>query len=231
MARPPPSCPASPETLLCRWNALIVQIAGRHSPKVKVDNVSDLARVMRVPRTTNRKEPRCRTCRDPQVRQLVNDLLSHGHTYPSILRALEPLNATRPAKCAITKACLWKHCKRHFNLQAPAAAIWRRVLEDRAAESQGAFEDGVASLVNAASYLEVMMRKGYASMVAEDTVISPQDGAWAAIKLHEITKEDSGPEGMAHLQAQLNRIVACMREVVPPVVPGSKITGESRLPG
>ena len=53
-------------------------------------------------------------------------------------------------------------------------------------------------------------------MTDENTTISPQEGAWAAKQLHEITKEDSGAERMVQLHAQMNRIVAHIREVVAP---------------
>lgn len=59
------------------------------------------------------------------------------HQLARHLRFLEPVNATRRANRQITDACVRKHRKRHFDLQAPAAAVWRRVLEQRAAESQG----------------------------------------------------------------------------------------------
>jgi len=59
------------------------------------------------------------------------------HQLARHLRFLEPVNATRRANRQITDACVRKHRKRHFDLQAPTAAVWRRVLEQRAAESQG----------------------------------------------------------------------------------------------
>jgi hypothetical protein len=135
------------------------------------------------------------------------------HQLARHLRFLEPVNATRRANRQITDACVRKHRKRHFDLQAPAAAVWRRVLEQRAAESQGAYEDGVTNLVTAASFLEVMVRKGFATMLDEDTVITPQQAAWAATKLHDITKEDVGAEQFAKQQVQLNRIIAAFREL------------------
>ena len=43
------------KALVTRFGALVVEIAGRHGAKVKVDGVFDLARVMRVPGTLNIK--------------------------------------------------------------------------------------------------------------------------------------------------------------------------------
>ena len=78
-----------------------------------------------------RREPRCRICRDETVRLAVNELLdwrgvpiilgrgkTHRVTYVDILRALGPLD-----KDPITYSCLWVHAKRHYDL-AGIAAYW-----------------------------------------------------------------------------------------------------------
>jgi hypothetical protein len=57
------------------------------------------------------------------------------------------------------------------------------------------------------SYLETMMLKGYETPVDESTVISPQQGAWAAQQLHQLTRQDAGIEEMALMQARMNQIV------------------------
>ena len=67
-----------------------------------------------------RREPRCRICRDENVRVLVNKLLdwhgapiilargkAHTVTYADILRDLEPLNKGRDKKDRITYDSLW----------------------------------------------------------------------------------------------------------------------------
>jgi hypothetical protein len=43
------------------------------------------------------REPRCRVCRNDQVRTKVNDLLASGASYAMVLRALGDDNATRTA--------------------------------------------------------------------------------------------------------------------------------------
>jgi hypothetical protein len=83
-----------------------------------------------------RRESRCRICRDPGVRRLVNDLLdwhrfpvfleggkTHRITYTEILRALEPINDGRDKRDRITYDSLWVHAKRHYDL-AGIAAYW-----------------------------------------------------------------------------------------------------------
>ena len=84
-----------------------------------------------------RREPRCRICRDESVRVLVNKLLdwhgapiilgrgkTHVVTYADILRDLEPLNEGRDKKDRITYDSLWVHAKRHYDL-AGITAYWR----------------------------------------------------------------------------------------------------------
>jgi hypothetical protein len=84
-----------------------------------------------------RREPRCRICRDETVRVLVNKLLNwrgapiilgrrkaHVITYADILRDLEPLNESRDKKDRITYDSLWVHAKRHYS-RAGIDAYWR----------------------------------------------------------------------------------------------------------
>jgi hypothetical protein len=82
------------------------------------------------------REPRCRVCRDPGVRRLVNGLLdwrgapiilgrgkTHVVTYADILRDLEPLNEGRDERDRITYNSLWVHAKRHYDIEG-IAAYW-----------------------------------------------------------------------------------------------------------
>ena len=76
-----------------------------------------------------RREPRCRICRDEAVRVLVNQMLDwhgvpiglgpgkpHVVTYADILRELEPVNKGRDRKNRITYSSLRVHAKRHYEL-------------------------------------------------------------------------------------------------------------------
>ena len=83
-----------------------------------------------------RREPRCRICRDETVRILVNELLdwrgvpiirgrgkTHLVTYADILRDLEPVNEGRDKRDRITYDSLWIHFQRHYSL-AGITAYW-----------------------------------------------------------------------------------------------------------
>ena len=76
-----------------------------------------------------RREARCRICRDEPVRVLVNELLdwrgvpvilgrgkTHRITLTEILRDLAPLNEGRDKRDQISYDSLWVHAKRHYGL-------------------------------------------------------------------------------------------------------------------
>jgi hypothetical protein len=101
-----------------------------------------------------RREPRCRICRDETVRVLVNELLdwhgvpiilgrgkTHVVTYADILRDLEPLNEGRDKRDRITYDSLWVHAKRHYDL-AGVTAYWRARMDKEMKNVLGiTFED------------------------------------------------------------------------------------------
>jgi len=78
------------------------------------------------------QEPRCRVCRDPDVRRLVNDLLRwrgipiilvggnrrRRVNYGDILAMLGPANEGREERDRITYSSLWIHAKRHYDTAA-----------------------------------------------------------------------------------------------------------------
>jgi hypothetical protein len=84
-----------------------------------------------------RREPRCRICKDESARSLVNELLDlrgvpvvlgrgkiHRITLTEILRDPEPLNKGRAMRDRITYDSLWVHYKRHYDV-AGVSAYWR----------------------------------------------------------------------------------------------------------
>jgi hypothetical protein len=83
-----------------------------------------------------RREIRCRVCREEAVRVLVNGLLdwrgvpiiregrkTHRITLTEILAWLEPINEGRDKRDRITYDSLWIHFQRHYSL-AGITAYW-----------------------------------------------------------------------------------------------------------
>ena len=62
-------------------------------------------------------EPRCRVCRNDQVRKKVNDLLATGASYAKILRTLGEDNAKLDKRDRVTIDSIRNHCTRHFPVQ------------------------------------------------------------------------------------------------------------------
>src|SRR6476660_7583474 len=137
-------------------------------------------------------EPRCRICRNDQVRTKVNDLLATGASYAMVLRALGDDNTTLEQRHRVTIDSIRNHANRHFPVQQVARATYREILERRAKQNSVDFIDGVATAITPLALLESVMVRGYQSLVDEDTTVSYRDGMEAALKLNEITRKDEG---------------------------------------
>ena len=77
-------------------------------------------------------QPRCRICRNDEVRTKVNDLLATGASYAMVLRALGDVNATLEQRDRVTIDSIRNHATRHFPVQQVARATYREILERRA---------------------------------------------------------------------------------------------------
>lgn len=159
-------------------------------------------------------EPRCKICKDPAVRSLVNKFLALGLTRASVVSALEPLNAR--LESPITWRNVHDHQTRHFDVGGPVQRIYDDIVRRRAIEAGlEDFEDAVGVAVNVKSYYEIMMVKGLATLVSEETVVSPAEGAVAAAKLYELERKESGSQQVAEIMARQNKIIAAVREIMP----------------
>lgn len=77
------------------------------------------------------------------------------------------------------------------------------------------FIEGLATAITPLAMLDVVMIKGFRTLVDDDTVVDYRDGVAAALKLHELTRKDAGVVEAAEIMARQNRIIAAMREMVP----------------
>lgn len=160
---------------------------------------------------------RCRICRDDDVRKLVNTLHGHGLTTRSIMDVIEgaSVNAGRSRRDIITYDVVYRHLKNHFDIDTPARAVYREILSRRAAEEGKDAEHGVGVAVNALSYLETMMVKGFADLTDENTRVSYTDGAQAAVRLYDLTHKEVGTQEMAEMMRKMNFVVNAVMTVVP----------------
>lgn len=160
---------------------------------------------------------RCRICRDDDVRKLINTLHGYGLTTRSIMDIVDSsgLNAGRSKKDEVNYDVVWRHTKKHFDVDAPAREIYREILARRAAEDGKDIDTAVGSAVNAISFLETIMVRGYQDATDEATRIPYADGVKAAIKLHELTRADAGVQEIAEVMRKMNYVITAVMTAVP----------------
>ena len=163
-------------------------------------------------------ESRCHVCTCEEGRELVNRLLGLGLTYREIHRQVGHLNESLPKREKLTYASIRIHHKRHFDTQGAAKAVIRRIVEERAAQQGKDFLNGVGSLVNLHSYLEVMQNKGFEQLASSTPNVSVRDGLHAARLLHILEKEDEKGKDAAAAYADLQKIITAVKKHVDPGV-------------
>ena len=127
-----------------------------------------------VPRNGFHLEPRCRVCRNDQVRKKVNDMLATGASYAMIVRALAADNAELDKCDRVTIDSIRNHCARHFPVQNVAKATYREILERRAKANGVDFVEGVATAITPIAFFETVMVKSYETLVDSDTKVDVQ---------------------------------------------------------
>ena len=152
-------------------------------------------------------EPRCRVCRNDQVRKKVNDMLATGASYAMVLRALAADNADFDKCDRVTVDSIRNHCGRHFPVQSFARATYREILERRAKANSVDFVDGVATAITPIAFYETVMVKSYETLVDSNTKVDVNAGMVAADRLQSlIDSRDYGRE-IAELRFQLGQII------------------------
>lgn len=159
----------------------------------------------------------CRVCKDPIIRDLVNNLIAHGYTVPDILGTLDKHNLKMriQGQPEITQRSLYNHRKEHFDIQSPAYAIWRKVQEQHQAVYQQNWETGVGGILNALSYYQTMMMRGYETLVNPKVPVTIDQGAWAAGKLDALQARNEDQYDRASQLAEVGRILEVVRHFVP----------------
>lgn len=161
-------------------------------------------------------EPRCKVCKqeDTGLTSVVNKLLAAGESYKSVLQDIEVFNDELEEKEKITYSSIRNHHKKHFATHNTAAAVYRRILEKRAADADVDFVEGVRNAVTPLAYLESMMVKGYQAVTEDISNVDPELGMKAAIQLHNLT-QDGPDEDIQEIIFRTNRLIEIVRETVP----------------
>jgi hypothetical protein len=160
-------------------------------------------------------EPKCRVCRDDEVRKKVNDLLATGSSYAMVLRALGEDKGAPGRGDRVTIDSIRNHAARHFPVQQVARATYREILERRAKENSVDFIGGVATAITPLAFLETVMVKGYEALVDPDTTVDVKTGMIAAGRLQELIDARAGQPDMADMLAEMGHIIETVRTFVP----------------
>ncbi len=182
-----------------------------------VDSVDNNVQSMQLaPKITGlHLEPRCRVCRNDQVRTKVNDLLATGASYAMVLRALGEDNAKLDKRDRVTIDSIRNHTVRHFPVQSVARATYRAILERRAQENGVDFVKGVVTAITPMAFYETVMVKGYETLVDSDTKVDVNTGMIAAARLQALIDSLVGQPDMAHIMVQVAHIIEAVKSTVP----------------
>ena len=160
-------------------------------------------------------EPRCRVCRNDQLRKKVNGMLATGVSYAMILRALRDDNAKLDTPDRVTIDSIRNHTTRHFPVQNVAKATYRRILERRAQENGVDFVKGVATAITPMAFFETVMVKGYETLVDSGTEVDVNTGMIAAGQLQALIESRASGTRIADLMVQMGRIIDAIHSTVP----------------
>jgi len=171
----------------------------------------------KIPKLNHHRGQRCRVCQNPDSRALVNKMLAHLMTCADIHQVIDLMvNPNRAKNAKISYRSVWYHARNHFNIDDPAGAYYRELMEKQATAHQTEEGiNGINRLLNAFGYLDVMAHRGYETLIKEDTYISPTTGMEAILKLHALTQRAAGHHTEVELRQQLAVIQNAVKEIVP----------------
>jgi hypothetical protein len=155
-------------------------------------------------------EPRCRVCRNDEVRTRVNDLLASRSSCAMIARAIGEDNAA-----GVTPDSIRRHAERHFPVQNVAKATYRGILERRAREAETDLANGVAAALAPAAYYEVVMNEAFRRLVDGGVEVSVDTGLRAAEKLQSLIDARAGEADIASMRVEIGRVIDVVRTFVP----------------
>ena len=168
-----------------------------------------------VPRNGFHLEPRCRICRNDQVRKKVNDMLATGASYAMVLRALGEDNAELDKCDRVTVDSIRNHTARHFPVQNVAKATYREILERRAKANGVDFVEGVATAITPIAFFETVMVKSYETLVDSNTKVDVNTGIVAAGRLQSLIDSRDYSRDLLLMRVQLDQVCDAVKSTVP----------------
>jgi len=174
-----------------------------------------LGSVELAPRNGFHLEPRCRVCRNDEIRTKVNDMLAAGASYAMILRAVEDDNTKLEKRDQITIDSIRNHTARHYPVQNVAKATYREILERRAKGNGINFVEGLATAITPMAFYETVMARGYETLVDSDTKVDVNTGMIAAGRLQALIESRASATSMVDMWVKMDRIINAIKSTVP----------------
>lgn len=164
-----------------------------------------------------RPAAQCRVCQTEGAAEVTNKMLSYGATHQDIFTVLQPLNLRRPKGERITLNSIGHHARNHFPLEEAAKAVYRKMVEKRAAEAEKDFINGVGGAVTALGFLDVVVQKGYENLIEEDLVVGVDTAIRAAKELAAIeAQRDADDTDIADIMVKMDMVIKAVREETDP---------------
>lgn len=160
-------------------------------------------------------EPRCRICRNDEIRAKVNGMLANGLSYAAIVRAVEADNAALAPCDRVTVDSVRNHTRRHFPVQDTAKATYRQILERRAEQNGIDFVNGVTTALTPMAFFEIVMLKAFESVIGPDAAVDVSAGMAAAMRLQALLPSRDNGSDLARVKAQVVQIGEAVRATVP----------------
>lgn len=176
-------------------------------------------------------ERRCRVCNDPESRQRVNRLLAYGMKIAEIEDLVGDLNEKRGKNNQITYHSIRNHAERHFNVQSPASAAYRRILERRKGQVADEFGEAAGNLLTGMAYLDIVAQKGFEHLIDEDTTVDYEIGLKAQLKLEELQRDGAVEEQIAQMRRDVSILQQAVKDVVPPALMSEIVSRIDELKG
>ena len=168
-------------------------------------------------------EPRCRVCTADEARKgltnglavknLVDTLLLYPKSLADIQRTIDPMMETWPNKYRITYKSVRTHLNKHLAWDKRAL----RKMVERYAEQEGIsiIDAQGRMLLTQEAWLEATVQMGWDRLVRGDIEPGWFETQRAFERMAEIRKQAEGEYSTAHLLAQLDVVIAVIREEVP----------------
>lgn len=163
-----------------------------------------------------KREWRCMVCSAPDdVRKLIDTLLVYPKGYTETLELVTPLLEARgvPEHKRPSWKSIRNHQKRHLPFDKLAV---REIAERRASERGIAILQGKDRLLTAEAVLELIVQRGWESLVNRTQIPKVAEVITAATKLRDLETEAAGSITIEELMMQTQLLIKAVRENVPP---------------